>query len=77
MTIGTIAIAVVAIIIFVALRRYGEKMTNSSASVPTGASLQTTTAIIDVPPTDSGRPSMYVPSPYQPSYTRRWLVAML
>ena len=33
-----------------------------------------TVAIIDVPPHDSSRPSMYVPSPYLPSYTRRWLV---
>ena len=63
---------VIVLLVILLILRY-EKM-ESRGKKDTGAKDHATIAIIDVPPHDSSRPSMYVPSPYLPSYTRRWLV---
>lgn len=59
------------VIVLAVIYRKMEKMSTCSPTIYR----ESTIALIDVPPMDSGRPSMYVPSPYRPSYTRRTLIA--
>lgn len=63
-------IAIVVLMLFYGLD-IAEKMSANRATT------RTTVAFIDVPAVNSGKPSMYVPSPHTASYDRRELVGIV